>query len=1109
MRYCFRGLFRAGIALLIAAGAAHSQTTFATITGVVVDSSGSAVPNVAVTATEVNTNVKTTATSNDAGNYTIAQLKDGVYTVAAKAPGFKEFIAENVVLVTRDVRRVDIKLEVGAVDTRIEVQAGATLIETETARLANTKTSQVLNSVPLNTRALWAFLALSPGVQQQPGSSVVRFAGSRVNQENWSMDGTSFADGVDNTATGPLLNYIESFQEAKIDLANNSAEFAYLGQVNVISKSGTNALHGSLFDYYTTPFFRARDPFSPARGTGINHLPGGSIGGPVFLPKLYNGRDRTFFFFSYETSRGSQQTQLLNPTVPLPAWRQGDFSALPVTIYDPLNGQPFAGNRIPANRINSVSQKIQDRFYPLPNFGDPTALRSQNYREPKTRPWDPSTFWATRIDHHFGANDSLFGRYTWQRNYNLPYDGNLPTIGRRYQQRNDRAATVSYTHLFSSNKINEIRWGYSFNNNPVIPAVNGPQLVKDLGLTGLAPDLPNVSGLLKVNWTGVGLTGITQPNYTSPGYRTHTEDVQEHFSWFRGRHNMKFGYNLYRSEYDDYSAGGNLFGSVTFSSRFTGGGVAGQGHPYADFLLGIPTTAARAFPPLLNERNRWSHDFYALDDVKISSKLTLNIGLRYELHLPWRENSNRLAIFDVKSGSIVVPDGALSKVSPIFPKNYVNIVEASSLGLPSRSLIHARTHNFAPRIGLAWRPWDNNTVIRAGYGIFYDVVPLVYALSFGGIPFNLSEPAFTNPTTNPQVILPQVFPSTGTGGPSTVSLPAAENPNLRTPYTMQYNFTIERQQWNTGFRVSYIGTAMREGAYAYNYNSPMPDARPFIAKPRPFPQYPGINYVTNGAGHQYNGLTVEATRQMAKGLYFQSSWTWARDRYDLDYNWDFDNSAFTPENPFDRHREVGPSQDIPKHRFSSNWIYQLPFGRGRTWMSGASRPLNFAVGGWELSGVFSAQTGQFLTPFWSGPDPLGIAYTTSSPATVTLRPDILRNPNLPSDQRSTSHWFDPSAFAPPQPGHFGTSAKGVIVGPGVNVWHLGLAKEFYFNDQGARLRWELSAVNAFNHPNWNNPATTISDATSAGVISSVGVNNGSTGDRNGARSFRMGLRLQW
>lgn len=1097
----------AAVLLAVLSGHANSQSTFASITGTVQDATGAVVPNAIVTATNLATNVTISTKSNEAGTYTIAQLIEGTYTVRAESTGFRPYVVGNVRLTARDVRRVDVRLEVGTVETAVEVEGGATLIETETARITDTKDSRVLNTIPTTSRGLWAFLNLSPGLQGQDGSSVTRFAGSRVNENNWSIDGTTFSDGVDNTQTGPLANYIESFQEVHVDLANNSAEFSSIGQVTVISKSGTNVLHGTAFDYYSTPFFRAKGYFDSERATGIFHQPGFAAGGPVFIPKFYDGRNRTFFYFSFETSRGSASQDRIYPTVaPLP-WREGNFATSPTPVTDPFNnGAPFAGNIIPTGRINPVSQLIQDKFWPAPNFGDLTTLHTQNYRELKIRPYDPSTYWTARIDHNIKDADQLFGRYTWSRLYSRPWEGTLPTIGQRWQQRDDRASTVSWTHAFRPNLLNEIRWGMSLNNNPINYDLNkgstqhGLDIVNELGLVGLAPDLPDINGILNLSFSN-GITGLYQYPWRKKGYRTHSEELQEHLSWFRGKHTVRFGMNMLRAEYDDFGASGDLFGNVRFTDRFTG-------QPYADFLLGIPTTASRAFPPTEVDRNRWSYDFFVADDFKVSPKLTLNLGLRYEFHQNWRENNGLISLFDIGSGKLVIPDGAASKISPIFPSDYVAVAEASSVGFDPKTLVHQRKLTFAPRIGLAYRPWGNNTVFRAGWGIFNNVVPFVYSLNFGGVPFNLSEPSYNNPVDNPQVIFPRVFPATGTGGPSEVSLSAAQNPDFETPYSMQYNFTIERQQWNTGFRASYVGTAMRRGPYQYNYNAPVANTTPYIDKARPFPNYPDIYYVTNGAGHQYNGLTLEVLRHFSGGLQFQSSWTWARDRYDMDYNWDFGNNQFTLEDPRNRAREVGPAQEIPTHRFTSNFIYDLPFGRGKKFGSGLSRIANFAVSGWEITGIFTLQTGQFLTPFWTGDDPANISFTDSStPASVTIRPDILKNPN--SGPRSVEQWFDPSAFTAPQPGSFGTSGKGVIKGPGINVWSAGLSKEFVFHER-TRLRWEMTANNFFNHPNWANPSTDITDTTGVGVITSDGgVTSGSVGDRGGARQFRMGLRLSF
>ncbi|HEU0138553.1 MAG TPA: hypothetical protein VFQ79_02535, partial [Bryobacteraceae bacterium] len=443
---------------------------------------------------------------------------------------------------------------------------------------------------------------------------------------------------------------------------------------------------------------------------------------------------------------------------------------------------------------------------------------------------------------------------------------------------------------------------------------------------------------------------------------------------------------------------------------------------------------------------------------------------------------------------------SIDKVSRVFPTNYVDIVEASSIGLPGNTLIRTDRNNFAPRLGLAWRPLGPNTVVRGGFGVYFDVVPRM--LTMAGVPFLLNEAPFNNPADNPVVVLPNVFPSAGAAGPSSVSLPAAVNPDLKIPYSMQYNLTVEHSRWNTGFRASYIGTNTRQGDYSYNYNSPVPDARLFTEKPRPFPQYPAITYFTNGAGHQFHSFTAEVERRMARGLQFQSSWVWARDIGDLE-------RGQSLENPFDRERERSVWPDIPTHRFTTNWIYELPFGKGRPFLGAANRAVNAIVGGWDLSGIYSYYSGQFLTPLWTGPDPTGTAFTTSGRAVVTIRPDHLQDANLSGDQRSINRWFDPAAFGAPPIGRFGNAAKGVIKGPWVNIWHMGLFKSFMFTER-ARLRWELTATNIFNHPNYSNPATNISQAGAVGVISGVGgVNGASTGDQPFARSFRMGIRFEW
>lgn len=1070
-----------------------AQTTFATITGIVTDPNGAVMPNVVITATHTASNYRYTTKSNEAGYYTLAQLREGEYELSAKFSGFKEYAATGIGLAARDVRRLDIKLEVGAVETRVEVSAAAALIETESARVGNTMRHNTLISLPMNTTSAWTLFGLTPGVLLSgDGNFVVKMNGSGANQYNMAIDGVTMMDGTaSQNNIGPSAPRNETVEEFRIDTTNTSAEYSGVGQVNFVSKSGTNQLHGAAYDFYSTPFFRARNPFAARRGTGISHAPGFNVGGPVVIPKILDGHNKTFFFFAFETTRGSAIQQLINPTVPLTSWRAGDFSALApgTVIRDPFGGGAFPGNRIPTSRLNPVALQLQDRFYPLPNYGDTSVLQSQNYREQKSRAFDPNTFLSGRIDQRVSDKFTFYLRFQWQRQHSRNYDGNLPTIGQKWQDRNTRNLASSFTRTFRSNLINEFRAGYAFNNNPLNGPVMGRPLVQQLGLIGLVDNLPDYPGLFKVAFSGVGLTGISQTDARKPGFRNFPIQVQDHVSWFHGRHGVKAGLQVIRVDYQDMSVDTSLYGNASFSNRFTG-------FPYADFLLGIPTTASRGFAPIKQERIWWGYDSFVTDDFKVTPRLTLNLGMRYEYHRPWTETSNRLSIFDADLGKIVVPDGSLKYVSPLVPKGYVDVVEASQTNgrWDPTTLLHADRNNFSPRVGLAYRPWGQNTVIRGGFGIYYDIVPRVP--SAVGIPYVISEPSFTNPVDSPTVILPRVFPAAGVGGPSTISIPGSASAYPKQPYTLQYNLTIEHQQWNTGFRISYIGNGTREGLYSSNINQPVPDGRLYIDKPRRFPNYPGITYTSNGVGHQYHSLNVEAQRQFRNGLAYQANWVWARD---LSYG--------TPENAYDLKRERAVTYDIPAHRVAMNMIFMLPFGRGKRYFGGAGRALNLAVGGWQIAGTFNVFSGQHLTPTWTGPDPTGTSNTSNStPPVITIRPDVLHNPNLPSDQRSVNGWFDASAFAAPQKGAFGSAASGIIDGPGSWIINTGLYKYFMLRER-LHLRWEFTATNVANHPNWGNPATNISSAVQVGVISGIGAGNDI--DPVGVRSLRMGFRVEW
>jgi hypothetical protein len=1081
--------------LFLLQGSVFAQTTFATITGNVTDPTGLPLVGAKIGTIQVETGYKYETQSNERGVYTFADLLEGTYTVTVMASGFHESKMDGVELASREIRRLDFKMEIGEVSSSIEVhEEGAALIETETARISQSRSAEELKDLPLNTRSVTAFLALVPGVGQATTvTSTYRFAGSRRNQSEFTIDGVS--DVTSNgTQASPLTNYIESFEEARLDVVDNAADTGAMGQVTVVSKSGTNTLHGSVFDYYQTPVFRARDPFALVRSAGISHRPGVAIGGPVYLPHIYNGRNKTFFFFSYETSRGSVAQNNFNPTVPLAAWRNGDFSSqLPGTIVkDPFNNSVvFPGDIIPASRLNQTALKIQNLFYPAPNYGNMAVLQSQNFRESLTHPFDTNSYWTTRIDHRFSQKEFIYGRYTWQRQHSTDYEDNLPTIGRLTDTRDTRNAVVSFTSMIKPSLVNELRYGYMLSNEPRWGAQNGLTLVQELGLTGLVANLPSLAGMPNITWSGLGLTGLTETAYRVPGFYNRNHVIQENLNWMHGRHTVRGGMMWGRYDANDGTSSTSLYGNMQFSNKYTG-------FAYSDFLLGLPTTMSRAAPPTLQPWNHPVYDFFITDEFKVNAKLTVNYGARYEIHPPWGSGNGTASLFDIATGQIVIEDGSMSKVSPLLPKGYVNVVEASAAGYSGAGLIKTDMNNVAPRIGVAWRPFDEKTVIRAGFGIYYDIVPTV--VTTAGTPFVINEPSQTNTTTNP-VVLPQVYP-TAIAGLTSVSLPGAFKKDLRIPYSIEYNFTIERQIAKMGIRLSYVGNGTRQGEIQTNINQPVASTVLFGQKPRAYPSYPAITYTTNGGGHQYNGFSTEVKRRFAGGLLYDFSWTWARDIGDLERDQ-------APEDTYNLARERAVWEDIPTHRITGDLIYELPFGHGKKFLS-RGRLANLAVGGWQIMAATTWGTGFFLSPSWSGPDPTNTRYTASSSVpTATLRPNILQNPNLPSGQRSVNDWYNVAAFGAPSPGAFGTSAKSTIVGPGTFTVDSGLAKNFSFTETGRfKVRFEFAGTNILNHPNWGNPGLTINTLASAGIISSTASGGGGL-DPSGARAFRLGLRAEW
>jgi hypothetical protein len=1050
----FAGITAAGLA----------QSTFSSITGVVTDSTGALVPKAAIEVRNQKTGYSFTAESNNEGLYTFPTLTDGTYALKASAAGFSEYLVKDILLAVRETRRIDIALALASTQQTIEISGGATLVETESAKISDTKSREDLRTLPLTLRRAWDYVTMTPQVARSATGFSLSLAGTRNGQSEANIDGITIAPPGGGFGFGPIMDRTENLEELRVEMSLNSAEYGTPGGMTLITKGGTNQLHGFYSDYYSTPAFRARDPFQTARGTGISHRMAFGINGPIYIPKLYDGRNKSFFAFSIEPSFGSPSTALITQSVPLEAWRRGDFSRLATPVLDPANGRaPFPGNQIPANRINATSKAFQDRFYSLPNFGDTNNFNVQNYRENRSNPFQRNPTMTIRLDHRIDDKTFVYGRFIGVY-WNIPLFESIPSITEQARRTRDmRSWMVSATRTITPTLLNEFRWGLASDHLPVESRFKGNALVQELGLRGLAPGIPDVGGMTRIGFVGLNLSALGLQDTCDPCFRDQVQQFTNTTTWTKGKHLIKGGLDFRTGSTQDFRQNGNLFGSLTFNNTFTG-------FQYGDFLLGLPTQMSRAFPTIEYDRAIPTYAFFVQDDWRVSSKLTLNLGMRYQLMTAAKDKNGRMAIFDAATSSIVIPDGSANLVSPLLPRNYVNVVEASKAGYANK-LLDLDRNNWAPRFGFAYRA-TGNTVFRGGYGIYYD--NNVPAAALGAtVPFLINEVAFTNSTANP-IALPQVFPASGGSGPGSIVLPGASRKDLRIPFTQQYAFTIEHQRWDTGFRVSYTGTNTRQGWYRRDINQPVVDERPYQQKPRPFPQYPAINSTDNGAGHQYHGMSAEVQRRMKGGVAFQSSFTWARDIGDLE-------NGEAPEDSFNRLRERGLVSTIPARRFNANMIYNLPFGKGQRFAANANRWVNGAFGGWQLSNIFTLESGQFITPLWTGLDPTGtrpITGAATSRATVTLRPNVLRDPRI--DNPSVQRWFDPFAFSAPALGSFGNMGRGLVVGPGTNTLHTSISKTFVVKER-VRIRLEGLATNILNKPNYQNPILNITEALNPNV----------------------------
>jgi hypothetical protein len=623
----------------------------------------------------------------------------------------------------------------------------------------------------------------------------------------------------------------------------------------------------------------------------------------------------------------------------------------------------------------------------------------------------------------------------------------------------------------------------------------GPALVQEFGLQGIVWNPEIAKGAPVFSFTNFEQIGATDL-YQDPSERIY--QVTNNLTLTRSNHTIKTGVNLAFNRGTNFPGGTSFpvlqFGQFAFSGTYTG-------FDYSDFLLGIPQTAGRANAiPLQSVVNR-DFAFYVQDDWKVTRRLTLNLGVRYEYNPPYHDNDFLLFNFDPATGRVVVPnEQALQHINPLFPRNLVPVVTAAQAGLPE-SLYYTDLNNLVPRFGFAFRPFANAfTVIRGGYGIYIDdLTSQLWRLGSGG-PFVSSE-SFTNRITNgvPDFAFPRAFPA-GFGAIGAQNFNALD-PHFRNPVIQQWSLTLEQEVANSGIRVSYIGTNSRKLPWIRNINQPVPSMVPFSNNLRLFPQLQNILLRENGGLHNYHSLHVETERKFRAGLYYQIGWTWASALTDCQND---SEQGCAVEDSYARAREYANVNYQSRHRVVGTLLWDLPFGRGRRFASGWHGITQWVLGGWTLTSTLAAQTGSFFNSTFNG-------FDVSNTNTTSGRPDRIADGNFPSSDRTIQRWFDAGAFRVPgdtnadgrpdiNVGRFGNSAPNILVGPGTLDLSGGLRKAFQINER-IRATIEGTFRNVLNHPNYSTPATNIR-AANVGTITAL---NGLAGPRMG----QVGVRIEF
>lgn len=1119
---------------------ATAQSTFGSMLGTVKDTSGSVIPNASVKIINIDENSIRNVQANSNGDYEAVNMKPGRYRLEVSASGFQVFTTSEVMLTARQTLRVDATLSTGQVTAQVNITSNAGAIATETQTISSSFESQKILNLPANYRGAggstspYGLIAALPGVQSDNGGAF-SIQGALPSQSQFSLDGISTTNVTGNSPLRNAFPSAESIAEIKVQGVGNAAEYGQVGDVTTISKSGTNEYHATAFWFHQNRALDAKVFGALTKPQKISNDFGVSGGGPVRIPWLYDGKDKTFFFGTYEGLRFPRGATIQN-TVPTQAMRNGDFSGLAnVTVRDPLTGQPFANNRIPDNRISSIAKQILT-LYPLPNVTNPDQFRVANYIRNASNNINSDQY-DIRIDHNLTSKQSIFSRWTWKEiSTDSPNILSLPsnTAFDKY-----KILVVSHNYALTPRLLNEARFGLTLNNSGTAFPFDGRDFTSKLGFTGIGPNFP-FNGLPNIDFAG-DITDLNR-NRADGASQSRTYQFNNNLTWTKGRHTTKYGFDVrwIRAVSPLGFIGADNYGNSSFNNTFSG-------NDFGDFLLGIPIRTSYAIIQQDNDGRTTHYHFFGQDSFRVSQKLTLEFGLRYEYHPGYTDAGGNIGNFDPsipRTGQVVYPTGKRNLLAPGFlatfnacPAPAANgaactpVLSAEEAGLPE-GLRTVPKDRFLPRFGFAFRPFgDDKTVVRGGIGAYNGtLLGSIYFSLTGTLQSDVRE--FTNLSSGGRPLYQ--WPAIQSGGTGinagqlgTASFRTANDINYKDPYSVQWNLSVDRYAgFGVGVRVSYIGMKTTQLAWAPDLNQMTNSTQFAINRPlsdRPFPNWGIIFTRTAGATAYYNALQVEANRRFGNGLTFNSTYTWAKNLAD---NGGPNSTGFTGETGggraadlYNRQGEYGNDYATRRHRSISTVVYDLPVGKGRPFASGIHPALNAVIGGWQMSAIFLAQTGPFMTPFLGSNvvDPSG----SGSGLSRNQHPDRIGNGNISNPTRD--QWFDVNAFVCPglttrvagncrigiNPtrdaapiGRFGNAGVGIITGPGTINLSLGLNKAFYLTEK-IKLEAGASFTNVANHVNLADPQMNVI-STAFGRITSA-----RSSELGGSRTGQVTMRVSF